>query len=84
MKVTETPPHGALKLGCLLNIYISVRLNGFFFLLSLINLVVQALISIQALLTDPHNVLENWDENAVDPCSWAMITCSPDGFVISL
>lgn len=30
MKVTETPPHGALKLGRLLNIYISVRLNGFF------------------------------------------------------
>ncbi|KAM3705777.1 hypothetical protein ACJW30_03G107200 [Castanea mollissima] len=49
-----------------------------------INYEVQALISIQALLTDPHNVLENWDENAVDPCSWAMITCSPDGFVISL
>ncbi|KAG2708220.1 hypothetical protein I3760_05G182600 [Carya illinoinensis] len=30
-------------------------------------------------LIDPHNVLENWDINSVDPCSWRMVTCSADG-----
>ncbi|XP_022149099.1 protein NSP-INTERACTING KINASE 2-like isoform X2 [Momordica charantia] len=48
-----------------------------------VNFEVQALMAIKAALKDPHSVL-NWDENAVDPCSWTMITCSPDKFVISL
>ncbi|KAG5521255.1 hypothetical protein RHGRI_033717 [Rhododendron griersonianum] len=34
-------------------------------------------------LVDPHGVL-NWDRNAVDPCSWAMIACSPDKLVTGL
>ncbi|XP_028773633.1 probable LRR receptor-like serine/threonine-protein kinase At2g23950 [Neltuma alba] len=45
---------------------------------------VEALISIRASLNDPHGVLNNWDENSVDPCSWAMITCSSDSLVIGL
>ncbi|GFP88018.1 protein nsp-interacting kinase 3 [Phtheirospermum japonicum] len=32
-------------------------------------------------LNDPHNVLENWDANSVDPCGWRMVTCSQDGYV---
>ncbi|KAL1359899.1 hypothetical protein AAHE18_04G139600 [Arachis hypogaea] len=32
-------------------------------------------------LNDPHNVLENWDSNFVDPCRWRMITCNLDGSV---
>ncbi|XP_052119006.1 protein NSP-INTERACTING KINASE 3-like [Arachis duranensis] len=32
-------------------------------------------------LNDPHNVLENWDSNSIDPCSWRMITCNLDGSV---
>ncbi|CAM8876763.1 unnamed protein product [Rhodiola kirilowii] len=35
-------------------------------------------------LVDPHNVLESWDINSVDPCSWRMVTCASDGFVSSL
>ncbi|KAF6163335.1 hypothetical protein GIB67_025199 [Kingdonia uniflora] len=35
-------------------------------------------------LNDPYSVLENWDINSVDPCSWRMITCSPDGHVSAL
>lgn len=35
-------------------------------------------------LEDPHGVFENWDETAVDPCSWNMVTCSTDGFVVSM
>ncbi|XVF43358.1 hypothetical protein PTKIN_Ptkin02bG0033900 [Pterospermum kingtungense] len=35
-------------------------------------------------LIDPHGVLANWDEAARDPCSWTMVTCSPDGLVIGL
>lgn len=45
---------------------------------------VEALISIKNDLNDPHGVLNNWDEDSVDPCSWAMITCSPENFVIGL
>ncbi|KGN52017.1 protein NSP-INTERACTING KINASE 1 isoform X2 [Cucumis sativus] len=48
-----------------------------------VNYEVQALMAIKAALKDPHSVL-NWDENAVDPCSWSMITCSSEKFVISL
>ncbi|MED6212382.1 Protein NSP-INTERACTING KINASE 3, variant 2 [Stylosanthes scabra] len=35
-------------------------------------------------LNDPHNVLENWDINYIDPCSWRMITCSLDGSISTL
>ncbi|GAB4853629.1 hypothetical protein Ancab_017820 [Ancistrocladus abbreviatus] len=45
---------------------------------------VEALIGIRRELNDPHEVLKNWDEFSVDPCSWAMITCSPDNYVIGL
>ncbi|GFZ21508.1 NSP-interacting kinase 1 [Actinidia rufa] len=34
-------------------------------------------------LENPHGVL-NWDSNAVDPCSWTMVTCSADKLVIGL
>ncbi|GAA0154984.1 transmembrane signal receptor [Lithospermum erythrorhizon] len=49
-----------------------------------VNYEVQALISIKASLKDPHGVLENWDEDSVDPCSWSMVTCSVEGLVIGL
>lgn len=44
---------------------------------------VQALMNIKNGLKDPHSVL-NWDADAVDPCSWTMITCSSDKLVIGL
>ncbi|XP_034901481.1 protein NSP-INTERACTING KINASE 1 isoform X1 [Populus alba] len=49
-----------------------------------INYEVQALIGIKASLHDPHGVLDNWDGDAVDPCSWTMVTCSPESLVIGL
>ncbi|KAK9118695.1 hypothetical protein Scep_016788 [Stephania cephalantha] len=49
-----------------------------------VNFEVQALMGIKASLVDPHGVLDNWDENSVDPCSWTMVTCSPDNLVIGL
>ncbi|KAK8484071.1 hypothetical protein V6N11_002288 [Hibiscus sabdariffa] len=49
-----------------------------------INYEVVALMAIKSDLNDPYNVLENWDSNSVDPCSWRMITCSPDGYVSAL
>ncbi|KAJ0039196.1 hypothetical protein Pint_23400 [Pistacia integerrima] len=48
-----------------------------------VNYEVQALMDIKSLLIDPHDVLSNWDENSVDPCSWALVTCY-DGLVTSL
>ncbi|CAL5421463.1 unnamed protein product [Camellia sinensis] len=49
-----------------------------------VNFEVQALMGIRDSLDDPHGVLENWDVNAVDPCSWTMVTCSADKLVIGL
>ncbi|GMI87535.1 NSP-interacting kinase 2 [Hibiscus trionum] len=49
-----------------------------------VNFEVQALMGIKEFLVDPHGVLDNWDEAAVDPCSWNMVTCSLDGLVIGL
>ncbi|KAI4302101.1 hypothetical protein MLD38_037888 [Melastoma candidum] len=49
-----------------------------------INYEVVALFAIKSALHDPFNVLESWDVNSVDPCSWRMVTCTPDGFVSSL
>ncbi|GAU33806.1 hypothetical protein TSUD_221440 [Trifolium subterraneum] len=49
-----------------------------------INYEVVALMGIKTELNDPHNVLENWDINSVDPCSWRMITCTSDGSVSAL
>ncbi|KAI0510292.1 hypothetical protein KFK09_010893 [Dendrobium nobile] len=49
-----------------------------------INYEVVALMAIKTTLKDPYNVLENWDINSVDPCSWRMVTCSPDGYVTAL
>ncbi|KAJ0984414.1 hypothetical protein J5N97_002770 [Dioscorea zingiberensis] len=49
-----------------------------------VNFEVQALMGIKGMLKDPRNVLDNWDENSVDPCSWTMVTCSPQNFVTGL
>ncbi|XP_044491399.1 protein NSP-INTERACTING KINASE 3 isoform X1 [Mangifera indica] len=49
-----------------------------------VNYEVVALVAIKSNLRDPYNVLDNWDINSVDPCSWRMITCTPDGFVSAL
>ncbi|KAG2301616.1 hypothetical protein Bca52824_030267 [Brassica carinata] len=43
-----------------------------------------SLIEIKSSLIDPHGVLVNWDNAAVDPCSWNLITCSTDNFVLSI
>ncbi|XP_064994921.1 protein NSP-INTERACTING KINASE 3-like isoform X5 [Musa acuminata AAA Group] len=49
-----------------------------------INYEVVALVAIKMELNDPYNVLENWDINSVDPCSWRMVTCTSDGYVSAL
>ncbi|KAE8694485.1 Protein NSP-INTERACTING KINASE 3 [Hibiscus syriacus] len=49
-----------------------------------VNYEVQALMAIKEALHDPRGVLDNWDADAVDPCSWAMITCSAESLVIGL
>ncbi|VFQ61285.1 unnamed protein product [Cuscuta campestris] len=45
---------------------------------------VEALIALRNDLEDPNGALMNWDVNSVDPCSWAMITCSSDNLVTAL
>ncbi|KAL4281271.1 hypothetical protein GQ457_03G026840 [Hibiscus cannabinus] len=48
-----------------------------------VNFEVQALMGIKAALVDPHGAFSNWDDAAVDPCNWNMITCA-DGLVTAL
>ena len=57
---------------------------GIVFIFLLNGYTVEALINIKNGLHDPHGALNNWDEFSVDPCSWAMITCSSDNLVIGL
>jgi hypothetical protein len=45
---------------------------------------VQALMAIKNLLEDPQGVLKNWDTLSVDPCSWNLVTCSPENLVTRL
>ncbi|XP_022733011.1 protein NSP-INTERACTING KINASE 1-like isoform X2 [Durio zibethinus] len=45
---------------------------------------VPALMDIKSFLVDPHGVLDSWDDSSPDPCSWTMVTCSPDGLVVDL
>lgn len=49
-----------------------------------VNYEVAALMSMKSKMGDNYHVLDGWDINSVDPCTWNMIACSPDGFVISL
>nr|CAB3447803.1 unnamed protein product [Digitaria exilis] len=49
-----------------------------------VNYEVQALMTIKNYLKDPRGVLKNWDQDSVDPCSWTMVTCSPENLVIGL
>lgn len=49
-----------------------------------VNYEVVALIAMKNELKDPYNVLNNWDINSVDPCSWRMVTCNSDGYVSAL
>ncbi|KAH0671168.1 hypothetical protein KY289_025661 [Solanum tuberosum] len=49
-----------------------------------VNYEVVALTEIKKALHDPCDVLDNWDVNSIDPCSWRMVTCSLDGYVSAL
>lgn len=49
-----------------------------------VNPEVVALINIKSGLSDPHNIMENWDGTSVDPCSWSMVNCNTDNLVTAL
>lgn len=49
-----------------------------------VNFEVAALMSVKSRLRDEHNVLNGWDINSVDPCTWNLVGCSPEGLVVSL
>lgn len=60
----------------------SIVKKGFNFFLFL--LVVAALMSVKNKMKDEKEVLSGWDINSVDPCTWNMVGCSAEGFVVSL
>nr|GEU67496.1 probable LRR receptor-like serine/threonine-protein kinase At5g45780 isoform X1 [Tanacetum cinerariifolium] len=49
-----------------------------------VNFEVAALMSMKGKMIDAYHVLDGWDINSVDPCTWQMVACSSEGFVISL
>ncbi|KAL4289641.1 hypothetical protein GQ457_14G009130 [Hibiscus cannabinus] len=49
-----------------------------------VNYEVAALMSVKREMIDGRHVMEGWDINSVDPCTWNMVACSAEGFVISL
>lgn len=40
--------------------------------------------SMKSKMKDEMRVMDGWDINSVDPCTWNMVGCSVEGFVISL
>lgn len=49
-----------------------------------VNYEVAALISVKSRIRDERGVMQGWDINSVDPCTWNMVACSAESFVISL
>ncbi|GLU13827.1 hypothetical protein SLE2022_304370 [Rubroshorea leprosula] len=49
-----------------------------------VNYEVAALMAVKREMRDQNGVMDGWDINSVDPCTWNMIACSDEGFVISL
>nr|CAB3449431.1 unnamed protein product [Digitaria exilis] len=49
-----------------------------------LNYEVAALVAVKSRLRDEKGVMAQWDITSVDPCTWSMVACSPDKFVISL
>ncbi|XP_050221676.1 probable LRR receptor-like serine/threonine-protein kinase At5g45780 [Mercurialis annua] len=49
-----------------------------------VNYEVAALMAMKREMIDLFRVMDGWDINSVDPCTWNMVGCSPEGFVISL
>ncbi|CAN8241345.1 unnamed protein product [Cochlearia groenlandica] len=49
-----------------------------------VNYEVAALMSMKNKMSDEKEVMLGWDINSVDPCTWNMIACSSQGFVVSL
>eukprot|EP01018_Ginkgo_biloba_P015186 Gb_08064 [translate_table: standard] len=73
------------KSKCALLVYLMLVSNALALLSPKgINYEVVALMAIRTKLNDPHSVLDDWDINSVDPCSWSMVTCSPEGSVTAI
>ncbi|KAL6206729.1 hypothetical protein ACLB2K_023976 [Fragaria x ananassa] len=49
-----------------------------------VNFEVAALMSVKKEMKDELLVMGGWDINSVDPCTWNMVGCSAEGYVISL
>ncbi|XP_057797617.1 probable LRR receptor-like serine/threonine-protein kinase At5g45780 [Salvia miltiorrhiza] len=49
-----------------------------------VNFEVAALMGMKREMRDENHVLDGWDINSVDPCTWYMVGCSAESFVISL
>ncbi|CAK8560669.1 unnamed protein product [Lathyrus sativus] len=49
-----------------------------------VNYEVTSLMSMKSKMNDGLHVMDGWDINSVDPCTWNMVACSPEGYVISL
>lgn len=51
--------------------------------LSFLGEAVAALMAVKSKMKDELHVLDGWDIYSVDPCTWNMVACSAEGFVVS-
>ncbi|CAK8565263.1 unnamed protein product [Lathyrus sativus] len=49
-----------------------------------VNYEVASLMSMKSKMNDGLHVMDGWDINSVDPCTWNMVACSSEGYNISL
>ncbi|ESW20022.1 hypothetical protein PHAVU_006G174400 [Phaseolus vulgaris] len=49
-----------------------------------VNYEVAALMSLKSKMYGEFHVMDGWDINSVDPCTWYMVGCSAEGYVVSL
>ncbi|KAH6765283.1 Leucine-rich repeat protein kinase family protein [Perilla frutescens var. frutescens] len=75
-----------IELALMLMIFPATTVFSSFSLLSPkgVNFEVAALMGMKREMKDENHVLDGWDINSVDPCTWNMVGCTVEGSVISL
>ncbi|KDP21117.1 hypothetical protein JCGZ_21588 [Jatropha curcas] len=76
----------AILFFCFFSFWVDVTLASDGLVLSPkgVNYEVAALMAVKREMIDEPKVMEGWDINSVDPCTWKMVGCSSEGFVVSL
>ncbi|XP_010518810.1 PREDICTED: probable LRR receptor-like serine/threonine-protein kinase At5g45780 isoform X2 [Tarenaya hassleriana] len=83
-RIRSWPSDTFLFLGCLFCWVDSISATDSLLSPKGVNYEVAALMSVKNKMRDDEAVMEGWDINSVDPCTWNMVGCSAEGFVVSI